>query len=143
MVFSTPALAETVNSSDATKAFAGDSTPYDEKSLIPSLINDLKKEKKCHSIIIQSRNLTSIVWIENGQQVSRHNFWASDARTRFSGMIKGLDLNVKTIDVDVPTPNIYAKDPFGSAKKLEKIYSDLIDDARKDGQFNCEKSAKK
>ncbi len=118
--------------------------PNDEKATAQNLVTALKKKNakgSCHSFLVEAKNLTAVMWIENAQLVSGGYLWDQEARQLFRAGIKGVDVVKRDLKRRVPSAKSYAKDPIRSAQVFEKEFDNAFREAKQKQQFRCGLSA--
>jgi len=103
----------------------------------PKVINALKQHPKCRSLVLIAKNVTAVIWIENGKMLSGRYLWNPNARNTLSNGTTGSDLNVTKLDQELPEPNLYKTDPMGTAKKLEALLDQEVAKQNAAGKFQC------
>lgn len=123
---------------EATAVSAAPAT--DENLVADSLIAALKKKNangNCKSFLVESNNLTSVLWIEDARLVSGGFLWGQDAREKLRSGIKNLNVVQKKLARDLPSVQRYAKDPIRSSQIFEKELQDAFREAKEGQSFRC------
>lgn len=112
----------------------------DETTTAQNLAVALKKKNEngaCKSFLIESKNLTAVMWIENAQLVSGGYLWGKDARAKFKKAIKGVNVVKRELKRTLPNAARYAKDPILSSQRFEQEFDDAFRIAKEKQQFRC------